>query len=80
MKTAAALDVVSVKFIVAYLTVLTVLLFMRSKSSGLRLMIDVVEPELVKVGCLEGAGMRVTEVDKRVAPVGDERDWVLNSG
>ena len=43
-------------------------------------MIDVVEPELVKVGCLEGAGMRVTEVDKRVAPVGDERDWVLNSG
>ena len=41
-------------------------------------MIDVVEPELVKVGCLEGSGMRVTEVDKRVAPVGDERDWVLN--
>ena len=77
MKTAAALDVVLVKVIVAYLTVL---LFVRSKCSGLRLMIDVVEPELVKVGCLEGAGMRVTEVDKRVAPVGDERDWVLNSG
>ena len=37
-------------------------------------MIEVVEPELVKVGCLEGAGIRVAEVDQRVAPVGDEHD------
>lgn len=36
---------------------------------GFGLMMDVVEPELVKVGCLEGTGLRVAEVDQRVAPV-----------
>ena len=62
MKTPAALlDVVLLMFIAIYLS--------ESEILGLGLMMDVVEPELVKVGCLEGTGLRVAEVDQRVAPV-----------
>ena len=62
MKTPAALlDVVLLMFIAIYLSDPGIL--------GFGLMMDVVEPELVKVGCLEGTGLRVAEVDQRVAPV-----------
>ena len=62
MKTPAALlDVVLLMFIAIYLS--------ESEILGFGLMMDVVEPELVKVGCLEGTGLRVAEVDQRVAPV-----------
>ena len=62
MKTPAALlDVVLLMFIAIYLSDPEIL--------GFGLMMDVVEPELVKVGCLEGTGLRVAEVDQRVAPV-----------